>query len=200
MLSVVLSCFLYVRCSTLVLLCHMPLCCLGGVGPKKINMSAGHLEGVVVRLEAAVTRLEATYKLPHWAPPLTSGQGTLAQYCKQLETLVGQIETKVGGGTDPCANSAVAAVAATAGTGDAALPAMLAAFDHAMEGPLAEFVRCSRGIGGVVEGQGVLLGQLFVHHRRLLRLAPQSAKPGPKVLDMLFEATNECVNAIQVWK
>lgn len=150
-------------------------------------MSAAELNAVVVRLETVLARLEKAFHLPHETAVLT-GKGTVENYVSKLEHLAAQLEAAVG----------LSAGISEAKGGAEPHAAMLIAYEEALEGPVATFVQLSRQIGGPVEAQGVLMGQLFVHHRRLVRLAPQSAKPGPKVLDMLFEATNECVSAIQV--
>ena len=174
--------------------------------------------GGLARLVAVVTRLEAIADargLPS-APTnnlVPAGGGGNAMI--RLATVTASLEkTAAVGGSGvasttttttttsalaPAPASSVASILSAnpdgSGTEGAEL-ASVAAFDELMRGPLYDFLEKSAAVGGAVGDISTLLRTGFIAQRRFLEVAPQSQKPGPKVLPLLIEATSESVAAV----
>lgn len=67
-----------------------------------------------------------------------------------------------------------------------------------LTGPVKEFLANSQQVGGDVAEVASMVQACFIAQRRFLEVAPQSQKPGPKVLPLLIEATSHAINATVV--
>eukprot|EP00041_Stephanoeca_diplocostata_P019213 m.409381 g.409381 ORF g.409381 m.409381 type:complete len:365 (+) comp21244_c1_seq19:253-1347(+) len=74
--------------------------------------------------------------------------------------------------------------------------AVLEAFDVLSAGKINEYFDLSRELGEPVAGQAELVRQAYVALRRLIKIAPHTREPGPKILKELLVAIEEAILAV----
>ena len=92
--------------------------------------------------------------------------------------------------------SRLSANAATAGEVEEQTEVLIA-YDELSSGKLSEYFRLSVALGSPVAEHAELVRRAFVALRRLIKIAPHTREPGPKILKQLLEAIEEAINEVK---
>eukprot|EP00040_Diaphanoeca_grandis_P006769 m.38586 g.38586 ORF g.38586 m.38586 type:complete len:310 (-) comp17956_c0_seq1:112-1041(-) len=72
----------------------------------------------------------------------------------------------------------------------------LVAFDELSNGRISDYFTLSAQLGPPVSEQAELVRQAYVAQRRLIKIAPHTQQPGPKILSQLLEAIELAIRSV----
>lgn len=73
----------------------------------------------------------------------------------------------------------------------------LQAYDELSAGAINAYFEASVAVGGPVAEQAELVRRAYVALRRLIKIAPHTREPGPKILKQLLEAIDAAIKAVK---
>jgi hypothetical protein len=74
---------------------------------------------------------------------------------------------------------------------------VLQAYDELSQGAINDFFEASVALGSPIADQAELVRKAYVAQRRLIKIAPHTREPGPKILKQLLEAIDEAIKAVK---